>query len=107
MHQKQQFDIHQKLPLLCFLSKGKFSQQWQPTIKADWTMLSMILHASDAKQYLRSVLVYAYTGRESLPGYDPIAQRQQAVKGRRSGSGMLTGRLGEVIVRDTECPLYL
>lgn len=30
-------------------------------------------------------------GREALPGYDPVAQRQQAASGRRTGSGMLTG----------------
>lgn len=32
-------------------------------------------------------------GREPLPGYDPVAQRQEAANGRRTSSGGLTGEL--------------
>ena len=33
-----------------------------------------------------------YAGREVLPGYDPLAQRQEAAAGRRTSSGALPGK---------------
>ena len=49
-------------------------------------------HTADCTTFsVESVYMAGCVGRDPLPGYDPVAHRQEAASGRRTSSGALPG----------------